>query len=198
MIRRPPRSTPGRTLFPYTTLFRSCFAFGGERLGDSRKPFPFRPCDRAVFGSALPYAKHCSAFGAGKAYAKRKAFRDPRPWPARFWKRLALCEAFPFLWCAHGGAHCKTACARSKGKANASPLARSLQGVDAFGQGEGYFIGEAPRRPLANGRADGSLTLRVQTVSQCAPRARTQGRALAKHLAKRFQRRAGTGAVGER
>ena len=23
MIRRPPRSTPGRTLFPYTTLFRS-------------------------------------------------------------------------------------------------------------------------------------------------------------------------------
>src|SRR5216117_4335111 len=24
MIRRPPRSTQGRTLFPYTTLFRSC------------------------------------------------------------------------------------------------------------------------------------------------------------------------------
>src|SRR3546814_5317740 len=23
MVRRPPRSTPGRTLFPYTTLFRS-------------------------------------------------------------------------------------------------------------------------------------------------------------------------------
>ena len=27
MIRRPPRSTPGRTLFPYTTLFRSIFLF---------------------------------------------------------------------------------------------------------------------------------------------------------------------------
>src|SRR5216117_4619644 len=28
MIRRPPRSTQGRTLFPYTTLFRSAFADG--------------------------------------------------------------------------------------------------------------------------------------------------------------------------
>ena len=27
MIRRPPRSTPGRTLFPYTTLFRSGEAY---------------------------------------------------------------------------------------------------------------------------------------------------------------------------
>ena len=26
MIRRPPRSTPEQTLFPYTTLFRSCGA----------------------------------------------------------------------------------------------------------------------------------------------------------------------------
>ena len=47
------------------------------------------------------------------------------------------------------------------------------------------------RRPLANGRVDGLLTLRVQTVLQCAPRARTQGRALAKLSAKRFQRRRG-------
>src|SRR5216117_4217659 len=28
MIRRPPRSTQGRTLFPYTTLFRSLVAAG--------------------------------------------------------------------------------------------------------------------------------------------------------------------------
>ena len=31
MIRRPPRSTPGRTLFPYTTLFRSVFFSKNER-----------------------------------------------------------------------------------------------------------------------------------------------------------------------
>src|SRR3546814_16793670 len=30
MIRRPPRSTRTDTLFPYTTLFRSCSAGGGE------------------------------------------------------------------------------------------------------------------------------------------------------------------------
>src|SRR5216117_4602855 len=29
MIRRPPRSTQGRTLFPYTTLFRSQAEIGG-------------------------------------------------------------------------------------------------------------------------------------------------------------------------
>ena len=45
-----------------------------------------------------------------------------------------------------------------------------------------------PRRPLANGGAEGLLTLRVQTVLQCAPRARTKGGALAKHTAKRFQK----------
>ena len=68
----------------------------------------------------------------------------PTPPPRRFWKRFALCEALLFLWCAHGGAHCKTACAQAKGKtkalhwrgafgewvpsgkANAVPLTRSL------------------------------------------------------------------------
>src|SRR3546814_15329594 len=41
MLRRPPRSTPTDTLFPYTTLFRS---FGGElrlqRLGFERRLAP--------------------------------------------------------------------------------------------------------------------------------------------------------------
>src|SRR3546814_17007221 len=31
MIRRPPRSTRTATLFPYTTLFRSCVEFGVDR-----------------------------------------------------------------------------------------------------------------------------------------------------------------------
>src|SRR3546814_3311398 len=33
MIRRPPRSTRTDTLFPYTTLFRSCRGSGGDRRG---------------------------------------------------------------------------------------------------------------------------------------------------------------------
>src|SRR5216117_4338693 len=39
MIRRPPRSTQGRTLFPYTTLFRSC--------SRPRRP-PRRRCSRCT------------------------------------------------------------------------------------------------------------------------------------------------------
>src|SRR5216117_4571543 len=38
MIRRPPRSTQGRTLFPYTTLFRSHDDRG--RVGRGREPMP--------------------------------------------------------------------------------------------------------------------------------------------------------------
>src|SRR3546814_7999351 len=35
MIRRPPRSTRTATLFPYTTLFRSCVASGDHQLDDA-------------------------------------------------------------------------------------------------------------------------------------------------------------------
>src|SRR3546814_3228755 len=35
MIRRPPRSTRTDTLFPYTTLFRSCAALPSFRFGES-------------------------------------------------------------------------------------------------------------------------------------------------------------------
>src|SRR6187399_3611099 len=43
MIRRPPRSTQQRTLFPYTTLFRSPSARGAARPGTCR----CRPCWRS-------------------------------------------------------------------------------------------------------------------------------------------------------
>ncbi len=52
-------------------------------------------------------------------------------------------------------------------------------------------LARAPRRPLAKGKADGLQAHRVQTVLQCAPRARTRGRALEKHSAKRFQKHSG-------
>src|SRR3546814_7620056 len=52
MIRRPPRSTRTDTLFPYTTLFRSCEGRGrlgggahGSR-GVQRHPSPALPCLR--------------------------------------------------------------------------------------------------------------------------------------------------------
>ena len=37
MIRRPPRSTPGRTLFPYTTLFRSDVAAVGDLVEEAEE-----------------------------------------------------------------------------------------------------------------------------------------------------------------
>src|SRR3546814_5608020 len=37
MIRRPPRSTRTDTLFPYTTLFRSCSAGDAERHGERQR-----------------------------------------------------------------------------------------------------------------------------------------------------------------
>src|SRR5216117_4458123 len=39
MIRRPPRSTQGRTLFPYTTLFRSCAGRSTTSFGTASPPF---------------------------------------------------------------------------------------------------------------------------------------------------------------
>src|SRR3546814_13897977 len=45
MIRRPPRSTRTDTLFPYTTLFRSLWRFGGRWRGQP---------GRGAVGPALP------------------------------------------------------------------------------------------------------------------------------------------------
>ena len=128
---------------PFTS---DSFAFGGERLSDSHNPFParsptapslealslvrsitlplareryarsagpfaLRACGRRVFGSALPYAKHSSSFGA------------------RTGRALQNC------------------CAQAKGKANAVPMARSLRGVDAFVQSEGYPLARPSEGP---------------------------------------------------
>src|SRR3546814_2896707 len=49
MIRRPPRSTRTDTLFPYTTLFRSCRAVDAARAQaarDRRRPVPRRRNER--------------------------------------------------------------------------------------------------------------------------------------------------------
>src|SRR3546814_9492269 len=49
MIRRPPRSTRTDTLFPYTTLFRSCGGAGGDRRDGT---------DRARMARRVPVARH--------------------------------------------------------------------------------------------------------------------------------------------
>src|SRR3546814_548748 len=54
MIRRPPRSTRTDTLFPYTTLFRSCFPCGFDIAGGDCSPDgiePFPPLGRTGGGA---------------------------------------------------------------------------------------------------------------------------------------------------
>src|SRR3546814_13963444 len=46
MIRRPPRSTRTDTLFPYTTLFRSCWTEGGWRFAAPREGLSLWVADR--------------------------------------------------------------------------------------------------------------------------------------------------------
>src|SRR3546814_2870893 len=65
MIRRPPRSTRTDTLFPYTTLFRSCG--GSERAGAEC------PARRALFRKRdLSIVRHCE-----RSEAIRSGLREP-------------------------------------------------------------------------------------------------------------------------
>src|SRR3546814_8245452 len=70
MIRRPPRSTPTDTLFPYTTLFRSGIVaeggragieLTGERAHAGRSVSRSRGLDRAKMPAAPPSRKTCAA-----------------------------------------------------------------------------------------------------------------------------------------
>src|SRR3546814_10979869 len=83
MIRRPPRSTLTDTLFPYTTLFRSCFSLfvGGDRAGAS---------DRRDRGGSRrqhrrrerhPGAPGCR--GRNRRAWPRRSCRYGRPFPLR-------------------------------------------------------------------------------------------------------------------
>src|SRR5216117_4197834 len=59
MIRRPPRSTQGRTLFPYTTLFRSA---GDDADGDDR---------------ALAISDAAAAVGVGRSEEHTSELQSP-------------------------------------------------------------------------------------------------------------------------
>ena len=61
MIRRPPRSTPGRTLFPYTTLFRSI----SLRCSRFFSPFLHSTCSISVSQEYLALADGAACCGRG-------------------------------------------------------------------------------------------------------------------------------------
>src|SRR3546814_1881063 len=54
MIRRPPRSTRTDTLFPYTTLFRSCISGAFAAIPITEKGSAFRLGDGAQLGARPP------------------------------------------------------------------------------------------------------------------------------------------------
>src|SRR3546814_2902762 len=80
MIRRPPRSTRTDTLFPYTTLFRSC--------GD--------PAERGEARSVRPVERHAARSAAGDHAARQHGGEGP--------VRRVLAAFAAALLCASGGA----------------------------------------------------------------------------------------------
>src|SRR3546814_10654941 len=67
MRRRPPRSTRTYTLFPYTTLFRTCIHASVAQLAEQRSPKP------QVVGSSPTWRATCGS------YAKRGSSRTNPP-----------------------------------------------------------------------------------------------------------------------
>ena len=59
------------------------------------------PSHRAVLRECL--SRVIASPSVEKGVAILASLSRPCLWPARLWKRLALCEALLFLWCAHGG-----------------------------------------------------------------------------------------------
>src|SRR3546814_9000398 len=58
MIRRPPRSTRTDTLFPYTTLFRSCGVHSGNTTSDflsAIKRFPLKLTGRRMLAPTVAH-----------------------------------------------------------------------------------------------------------------------------------------------
>src|SRR3546814_3655354 len=76
MIRRPPRSTRTDTLFPYTTLFRSCHSRSRDdrppaHAGGGRGAEPDRAAQRLPFPPALPFRRRALPARDAKAFGDR-------------------------------------------------------------------------------------------------------------------------------
>ena len=146
----------------------------GERGSASHNPFPVQPStapsllrDRHVQNIALPWVR---ARGEGKGKCQARAFHKPmrkravcggegkgsarrEPFTSQYGSARFVRSAWPMagpmarLGCAHGGAHCGTAYAQPKGKPVVDPLARSLRGGEAQGQGHCCYTGGEPSAP---------------------------------------------------
>src|SRR3546814_6639067 len=89
MIRRPPRSTRTDTLFPYTTLFRSCLC---GAAGHERSRFPRNP-----YSAQRPLFRNQCAMGL-RQLRRRAAWKNciidliivKSPLNHRWWRSLAL------------------------------------------------------------------------------------------------------------
>src|SRR3546814_20535609 len=97
MIRRPPRSTRTDTLFPYTTLFRSCqlclFMFVPAELlwlkDDARRAHP----RSGRCGRVLPSAQNCPPLSSQPAVARPKPSRW-REWNRQKWPILSTPRSY--------------------------------------------------------------------------------------------------------
>src|SRR3546814_17687304 len=77
MIRRPPRSTPTDTLFPYTTLFRSPYTiYGLLRTADSVSPLAAPAVGASLIAFIIVYF---SVFGVGTWYIFKLMGKPPEP-----------------------------------------------------------------------------------------------------------------------
>ena len=153
-------------------------------------------CERAVLRVCLSEVSALPAEEKGRAILANLSL--PLPVPTRLWKRFALCEALLFLWCAHGGAHCKTACARPKGKTKAIHWRGAFGEWTPSGKAKAISLARPPEGPSPMAEPMDRSRSACKPFRSARPRARTQGGAVAKHSAKRFQRRAGHRSGGER
>src|SRR3546814_4182774 len=89
MIRRPPRSTRTDTLFPYTTLFRSCAKYAA---GEAYRPD--RTGDGATDQPGRRRARLCGRADHGAIWRQRRAGRAAIADPARAdARRGGLCRS---------------------------------------------------------------------------------------------------------
>ena len=137
-----------------------------------------------------PFTSHCAAAGRGKNSAKHDPFTHRTPTARVFAERLAMCAS---IYPASGAR-------TGRALQNGLHAERELSIGSAIGEGpsEGLpkdSIRTARRLPSPKAPrqwAAFALPLgRAHAVLQCAPRARTTGKANASHKAKRFQKRAG-------
>ena len=139
---------PGRERF---TRIATPFSAEGEaisREGHARSTLLSQAtgCDRLV-AEALAFHKPLPCRWQGKGEWLSLTFHPPRLWPARLWKRLAVCLTNALPWVRARGAHCKTVCTRSVSNLLTLPLARCRWCGVAFGRCHWSAIGGSACNP---------------------------------------------------